>query len=400
VTPNDPWRSFAVELRCTRCAQVLRLDRVHNLCACGAPLAVAYDLAGAARAVSREAPGRRGSSLWRWRELLPVQAPEHAVTLGEGTTPLLPLPRLAARLGRVTVLLKDESLNPTNSFKARGMAVAVSRALELGLRHLALPSAGNAGTALAAYAARAGLRASVFVPDDTPAVFVEECLALGAEVERVHGLIHDCARRVAAGCETRGWFDLSTLREPYRLEGKKTLGYELAEQLGWTLPDVIVYPTGGGTGLVGMWKAFAELEELGWIGARRPRMVSVQASGCAPIVRAFESGAEHAETWQDAHTFALGLRVPAAVGDFLMLRALRDSGGTAVAVSDADLAVAGRDLALEEGIFPSPEGAATWAAALRLRAAGAVHDGDTVVLFNTGGWYKYAEGWRTALGLD
>jgi threonine synthase len=314
-------------------------------------------------------------------------------------TPLLPLPRLGARLGAGPLLLKDESLNPTNSFKARGMAVAVSRALELGLRHLALPSAGNAGTALAAYAARAGLRASVFVPDDTPRAFVEECLALGAEVELVHGLIHDCARRVAAGTQAHGWFDLSTLKEPYRLEGKKTLGYELAEQMGWNLPDVIVYPTGGGTGMVGMWKAFAEMAALGWIRGRMPRMVTVQASGCAPIVRAFEAGAERAELWQDAHTFALGLRVPAAVGDFLVLRAVRDSGGTAVAVSEAELAVAGRELALDEGIFPSPEGAATWAAARHLREAGVLDDGDTVVLFNTGGWYKYADGWRQALGL-
>jgi threonine synthase len=340
----------------------------------------------------------RPASIWRYREFFPVDEAS-IVTLGEGMTPLLRLPRLEARLGAGTLLVKDESLNPTNSFKARGMALAVSRALELGLRHLALPSAGNAGTALAAYAARAGLRATVFVPDDTPRVFVEECVALGAEVELVHGLIDDCARRVAAGKDEHGWFDLSTLKEPYRLEGKKTLGYELAEQSGWTLPDVVVYPTGGGTGMVGMWKAFAEMAALGWIAGRLPRMVTVQAEGCAPIVRAFHAGAERADAWAGARTFALGLRVPAAVGDFLVLRAVRDSGGTAVAVSEAEIAVAGREMALDEGIFPSPEGAATWAAARRLHREGGLGEGETVVLFNTGGWYKYADGWREALGL-
>jgi len=393
------WHSLATVLVCTRCERQLPLEGAHNLCACGAPLSTAYDLEGAARELGPETFVGRAADLWRYRELLPVQRPEACITLGEGMTPLLPLPRLGGRLGDGRLLLKDESLNPTNSFKARGMAVAVSRAVELGLRHLALPSAGNAGTALAAYAARAGVRASVFMPDDTPRLFVDECRALGAEVELVPGLITDCARRVAEGKATRGWFDVSTLKEPYRLEGKKTLGYELAEQLGWQLPDVIVYPTGGGTGLVGMWKAFAELEALGWVGARRPRMVCVQADGCAPIVRAFHAGAERAEPWQDARTFALGLRVPAAVGDFLMLRALRQSGGTAVAVSEAEIEAAGRELALAEGIFASPEGAATWAATRRLRASGELCGEETVVLFNTGGWYKYADGWRAALGL-
>jgi threonine synthase len=399
VTTSTPWRSFAVDLRCTRCERVLSLDEVHNLCECGAPLSTSYDLRRAARELHREDLAERVASLWRYRDMLPVQSAEHVVTLGEGMTPLLELARLGARRGLPGLRLKDESLNPTNSFKARGMALAVSRALELGLRHLALPTAGNAGCALAAYAARAGLRASVFMPDDTPRAFVEECRALGAEVELVDGLIHDCARRVAAGKEQHGWFDLSTLKEPYRLEGKKTLGYELAEQLGWKLPDVIVYPTGGGTGLVGMWKAFAELEALGWVEAARPRMVTVQAEGCAPIVRAFHAGAERAEIWQNASTFALGLRVPTAVADFLMLRALRESRGTAVAVSEAEIASAGRELAVEEGIFASPEGAATWAAVRQLQQRGELHPEDEIVLFNTGGWYKYADGWRQVLGL-
>ena len=372
---------------------------MHSVCTCGAPLSVHYDL-DAVRAVLSPAELRqRETTLWRYREVLPLRDPLQAVTLGEGCTPLLDLPRLRARLGCARLLLKDESANPTNSFKARGMALAVSRARELGLRHLAIPSAGNAGSALAAYAARAGLDATVFMPRDTPRAFVEECAAYGAHVELVDGLIHDCGRAVREQAAARGWFDVSTLKEPYRLEGKKTLGYELAEQLGWRLPDVIVYPTGGGTGLVGMWKAFAELQRLGWIDARRPRMVCVQSDGCAPIVRAFHAGAASAALWEGAETFALGLRVPAAIGDFLMLRALRESGGDAVAVSDAEIGVAGRDLALCEGIFPAPEGAATWAAALRLRDGGGLHDGDSVVLFNTGGWYKYADGWRRALGL-
>jgi threonine synthase len=362
-------------------------------------LAVRYDLARAAAALPRGASAPSAPGMWRYRSLLPVQSAAACVTLGEGMTPLLPLPRLALQLGGGTLWLKDESLNPTNSFKARGMSVAVSRALELGLEHLAIPSAGNAGCALAAYAARAGMRSTVFVPDDTPLPFLTECRAHGATVHLVAGLIHDCARAVQAGVATAGWFDVSTLKEPYRLEGKKTLGYELAAQCDWQLPEVIVYPTGGGTGLVGMWKAFAEMEALGWIDGRRPRMVTVQAAGCAPIVRAFHAGAERAELWAEAKTFALGLRVPAAVGDFLMLRALRESGGTAVAVSEAALAAAGRELATAEGIFEAPEGAACWAAARALRAAGWLHGDERVVLFNTGGWYKYADGWRAMLGL-
>jgi len=399
VHETSDWQSCAVELRCTRCATVHALDRPHNLCACGAPLSAVYDLARATSLLTRERVAGRPTDLWRYHEMLPVASRRAVVSLGEGMTPILPLARLGGELGGGPLLLKDESLQPTNSFKARGMALAVSRAVELGLRHLAIPSAGNAGCALAAYAARAGLRATVFVPDDTPAAFVDECVALGADVELVPGLIHDCAKRVLAGRETHGWFDVSTLKEPYRLEGKKTLGYELAEQLNGDLPDVIVYPTGGGTGLVGMWKAFGELETLGWIGARRPRMVTVQAAGCAPIVRAFHAGTERAALWEDAQTFALGLRVPGAVGDFLMLQALRDSGGTAVAVTEDAIAQAGQEMARREGIFASPEGAACWAGAKALRDSGWLAGSERVLLFNTGGWYKYAEGWRAALDL-
>jgi threonine synthase len=396
---QDDWKSFATDLVCSRCGAARGLGEPHNLCDCGAPLSTRYDLAAAAQALPRTALAGRPWDLWRYRELLPVQRAAHRVGLGEGMTPLLELPRLAARVGGRRLLLKDESQNPTNSFKARGMAVAVSRALELGLQHLAIPSAGNAGTALAAYAARAGLRATVFMPRDTPRVFADECVAQGAEVVLVDGLIDDCGRRVAEGKRAHGWFDVSTLKEPYRLEGKKTLGYELAEQLDWRLPDVIVYPTGGGTGLVGMWKAFGELQGLGWVGARRPRMWSVQASGCAPIVRAFAAGDEKATPWQDAHTFALGLRVPVAVADFWMLRALRESGGTAIAVGEDEIARAGRQLAQQEGVFACPEGAAAWAALSRPEAEAALGDAETIVLFNTGGWYKYAEGWRRVLGL-
>jgi len=394
------WCSTATDIVCTRCDAPPRpLDRPHNLCTCGAPLAVRYDLERARDLLAPATLATRETNLWRYRELLPVQNPAACPTLGEGMTPLLHLPRLESQIACGRLWLKDESLNPTNSFKARGMAVAVARAVELGLNHLALPSAGNAGCALAAYAARAGIRASIFVPRDTERAFVDECRALGADVTLVDGLIHDCGARVRDGAAEHGWFDLSTLKEPYRLEGKKTLGYELAEQFGWHLPDVILYPTGGGTGLVGMWKAFDEMTALGWIGPERPRLVVVQAAGCAPIVRAFHAGLDRAPLWENAHTFALGLRVPVAVGDFLMLRALRSSHGTAVAVEETEIAAAGRELAQQEGVFASPEGAATWAALRRLHTDGWIRERDSVVLFNTGGWYKYAEGWRTALGL-
>jgi threonine synthase len=322
-----------------------------------------------------------------------VRDPAHRVTLGEGGTPLVRAPRLGADLGFSDLWLKDETGNPTTSFKARGMAVAVSRARELGVRALSVPSAGNAAGAMAAYAAAAGLEAHVFMPRDVPAPFVAECRALGATVTLVDGLITDCAREAAAQARAQGRFDLSTLKEPYRLEGKKTMGYEIAEQLGWRLPDVIVYPTGGGTGLVGVWKAFEEMQALGWIGAARPRLVAVQPEGCAPIVRAFERGDETAEPWADAATVADGLRVPAAVGDILMLRALRASAGTAVSVSDAALVEGASLLGRTEGVFAAPEAGAAVAALPKLREAGAVEAGERIVLFVTGSGHKYAELW-------
>jgi threonine synthase len=318
-----------------------------------------------------------------------VREMHHAIRLGEGWTPLLDTPRLAREVGLARVLVKDEGQNPTASFKARGLGMAISRASELGIAEVALPSAGNAGGAAAAYAAAAGLPAHVVVPSDTPLPILEEMRALGADLELLDGLITDCAARVAEGVREHGWFDLSTLKEPYRVEGKKTMGYEVAEQLGWRLPDAIVYPTGGGTGLVGMWKAFEEMERMGWIGSARPKMISVQAAGCAPIVRAWESGAEHAEPWQDAETYASGLRVPRAVGDFLILRAVRESGGAAVAVPDAAMKEWTGIVGRLTGIFCAPEGAATAAVLPGLLRAGVLRPTDEVVLFNTGSGLKY-----------
>jgi threonine synthase len=332
--------SFLSHLECSRCGRRYDADALRSLCDdCRRPLLARYDLRAAGRAIDHAAVQGRAHDVWRFPELQPVRDPNFRLSLGEGGTPLVRASRLAAALGFAddSLFIKDESPNPTGSFKARGMAVAVSRALELGARVLTAPSAGNAACALAAYAARAGVEAHVYVPADVPASFVAQCSAYGAHVHLIDGLITDCGRASIEDAARFGRFDLSTLKEPYRLEGKKTLGYELAEQLGWTLPDVVIYPTGGGTGLVGMWKAFDEMEALGWIDARRPRMVSVQASGCAPIVRAFDSGAEHAAAWENAATVADGLRVPAAVGDALMLRAIRESNGTAVAVTDDDL---------------------------------------------------------------
>jgi threonine synthase len=329
--------------------------------------------------------------MWRYRELLPVEDDQHLVSLGEGFTPLLPARRLGERLGMPNLWVKDEGVNPTGSFKARGLAMAVSRAWELGARELVIPSAGNAAGAMAAYAARAGLGAHVFMPVDVPLPFRHECEAYGANVTLVEGLITDCGRAAQTGIEEHGWFSVSTLKEPYRLEGKKTMGYELAEQMGWCLPDVILYPTGGGTGLIGMWKAFEELEALGWIDSPRPRMVTVQTRGCAPIVRAFQQGDEFATPWEDAETVAAGLRVPAAVGDFLMLRALRESGGTAIAVTDKELVDAQMRLSRLVGTFACPEGGATLAALERLMADGWIASDERVLLFNTGTGLKYPD---------
>jgi threonine synthase len=386
---------FLTHLECTRCNRTFDAEALHGACPeDGRPLYPRYDLEAIAGAVRREDLVGREASLWRYREFLPVREPAGAVTLGEGWTPLAPLTRLAREWGLARAWVKDEGQMPTGSFKARGMAVAVSRARELGVTRVAAPSAGNAGGALATYAARAGLEAWVFMPEDVPLINQIECEAAGARTYLVRGLITDCGRLVRENAAAMGWFDMSTLKEPYRVEGKKTMGFEIAEQLGWELPDVVLYPTGGGTGLVGMWKAWEEMERVGWIGPRRPRLVAVQAAGCAPIVRAFHAGAEEAAPWENAETSAAGLRVPAAVGDRLMLQALRESGGTAVAVSAAVIADAVRLLASREGIFAAPEGAATVAGLRRLLDEGLVERDERIVLFNTGSGLKYPE-WFT-----
>ncbi len=381
-------------LTCTLCGQPHDGTVPRNVSpCCGKPLYAHYHYAAAARTLTRESLRTRVKSLWRYREVLPVRDDADIVTLGEGWTPLLPAPRLGARHGLSRLFIKDEAQNPTGSFKARGMTAAVSMAKQFRLRKLAAPSAGNAAGALAAYAARAGIEAHLFMPRDTPRANVIECREMGAHVTLIDGLITDCGAEVARRKAAEGWFDVSTLKEPYRAEGKKTLGYELAEQLDWRLPDVILYPTGGGTGLVGMWKAFGEMEELGLLprGTRRPRMFSVQAEGCQPIVRAFQSGERFAAEHLGAHTQASGLRVPKAIGDFLMLDALRASGGGAIAVPDAEMIACTREVGAAEGIFPAPEGAACYAALKRLLAAGQVAPDETVVLFNTSTGLKYLE---------
>jgi len=385
-------------LECSFCHREYDAKRLQNVCVeCGKPLLVRYDLKRIAKFLTRQALYARRSDLWRYREMLPVRREDNIVTLGEGWTPLLPAKRLGASMGMSQLLIKDESQNPTDSFKARGMSVAVSMAKELGAKKLAAPSAGNAAGALAAYCARAGLGAYLFMPRDTPRANVIECEVAGAHVTLVDGLITDCGAEVARRKESEGWFDVSTLKEPYRVEGKKTLGYEIAEQSEWNLPDVIIYPTGGGTGLVGMWKAFDELQQLGWIGEKRPRMISVQAAGCAPIVRAFDAGARFADEFENAHTVASGLRVPKAIGDFLILDAIRESGGTAIAVEDDELLEGSRELARMEGIFAAPEGGACVPALRKLLERGDVKPDETVVLFNTGSGIKYLEAFEKRL---
>jgi threonine synthase len=379
-------------LECAACGARHEARRLHNLCTqCGKPLLVRYDLKRAAASLTKESLRDRGPNLWRYREVLPVEHDENIVTLGEGFTPLVHASRLGAQLGFDELYIKDEGQNPTQSFKARGMAAAVSMAKELGVKKLAVPSAGNAAGALAAYAARAGMEAHIFMPRDTPRANVIECEQTGAQVTLMDGLITDCGAEVGRRKEAEGWFDVSTLKEPYRIEGKKTMGYELAEQFDWELPEVIIYPTGGGTGLIGMWKAFDEMEEMGWIGSRRPRMVTVQAAGCAPIVRAFEEGKRFADEFHNAHTTASGLRVPKAIGDFLIIDALRASGGTAVAVTDEELIEATKEIGAGEGIFCAPEGAACLPALRKLMTDGTVKSNDRVVLFNTGSGVKYVE---------
>ncbi len=387
--------TFFSHLSCSRTGEKLPVGKPATVSPAGAPLLARYDLAHAGEHLTRGEIAGGPSSMWRWSALLPVSNSNHIVSLGEGNTPLIPAGRLGHSLGAANVLVKDESANPTGTFKARGMSCAVSMAKESGVEKLAAPSAGNAGSALAAYAAAAGIEAHIFMPRDVPRANYIECRMFGAHVNLVDGLISDCGRLVAEGKDSQGWFDVSSLKQPYRIEGKKTMGLELAEQLGWRLPDAILYPTGGGVGIIGMWKAFDELEELGWIDSKRPKMVVVQAEGCAPIVRAFEQGGQEAEPWDDARTIASGLRVPEAGGAFLVLEAVRKSQGTCIAVSDQEILAAGRLLAGTEGLFVAPEAAACVAALEKLLRQAFLKPDDEIVLFNTGTGLKYLETWST-----
>lgn len=381
-------------LQCAYCNREYPPDQLINLCPeCGKPILARYDLEKLKNTRSKNVLKTRPEDMWRYEEVLPVQNMDNRVFLGEGYTPLQEAKNLGKYFNFSNLYIKDESLNPTTSFKARGLAMAVSRAKELGVKSLSIPSAGNAAGAMSAYAAKAGIEAHVYMPGDVPLPFVVECQLLGAEVHLIDGLITDCGKAAAEDVKKFGRFDLSTLKEPYRIEGKKTMGYEIAEQMDWQLPDVIIYPTGGGTGLIGMWKAFAEMQILGWIEKKLPRMVSVQTEGCAPIVRAFEEKTEFAAMWQNAHTGASGLRVPAAVGDFLILNAIRESNGSAIAVSEAEMFDSTALVGKMEGIFAAPEGGATLAAFIKLRKSGWIKDDEAVVLFNTGSGHKYAPIW-------
>lgn len=383
-------------LYCSACAEKFEPNKLYNLCAaCGKPLLVAYDLEKAAQTLTKESLRSRVPTLWRYEEVLPVEDKQNRLSLGEGMTPLHKAENLGAKYGLKNLYIKDESANPTQSFKARGMAVAVSMAKELGVEKVAAPSAGNAAGALSAYAALAKMECHIFVPRDTPKACVIECEVLGAKVNLVDGLITDCGKIVATRKDKEGWFDVSTLKEPYRIEGKKTMGYEIAEQMNWNLPDVILYPTGGGTGLIGMWKAFDEMEKMGLIDSFRPRMISVQATGCAPIVEAFEQNLDHGTEIENAHTVASGLRVPKAIGDFIMLDILRKSKGTAVAVSDEELVKDAKEIGASEGIFAAPEGGALLSALKKLLNAGEIEKDERIVLFNTGSGIKYLEAFET-----
>ena len=378
---------FVSHLECSLTGEHYTAGEIHGLSKAGRPLLVRYDIERISATVTQKQLLIETGGFWRYRAFLPVAHPSNRISLGEVITPLIPLERSALAIGKV--LVKDESRLPTGSFKARGLALAVAMAKEFGIDHLAMPTNGNAGAALAAYGSRAGIKTTVFCPDDTPEVNIREIAFQGAQTYRVNGLINDCAKIVSEGISTTGWFDLSTLKEPYRIEGKKTMGLELAEQLGWQLPDVIIYPTGGGTGLIGMWKAFAELQEMGWIQDRLPRMVAVQADGCAPIVKAYHDGEEHAPLWENAQTLAAGIRVPVAVGDFLILRALRQSGGFAIAVSDAAILEAQRSVSHADGVLLCPEGAATYAAYKAALSSGKIASDENVVLFNCATGLKY-----------
>lgn len=385
--PDAP--TFVTHLECGYTGERFEADRLHNLSSAGKPLLVRYDLDGVKGAISKDLLASRAPTLWRYRELLPVRKTENCVSLGELMTPVLPMPALEKAEGAAGILIKDEGRLPTGSFKARGLVMAVSMAKELGVKRMAMPTNGNAGAALAAYCARAGIESYVFAPEDTPEINLREIAEQGAKTWRVNGYIDDCGKIVGEGKDAMGWFDTSTLKEPYRIEGKKTMGLELAEQLGWQVPDVILYPTGGGTGLIGMWKAFDELEKIGFIGSKRPRMVAVQAEGCAPMVRAYEAGERHAARWEDAQTIAMGIRVPQAVGDFLILDAVRESDGFAIAVSDDKIEAARTAVAKAEGLLLCPEGAATYAAYQAARADGRIKADETCVLYNCATGLKY-----------
>jgi threonine synthase len=385
--------SYLTELRCSGCNKEYSTEKIHTYCPeCQSTLLVKYDLSAARRHTDRNEISRRLKGMWRWHEFLPVVDPANQVTLGEGDTALLPLSSLGKTLGLNHLFVKEESSNPTGSFKARGLSSAVSKAKELGIEKVIIPTAGNAGGAMAAYAARAGMKSMIYMPKDTPSANIIESRIVGAEVVLIDGLISDAAGMAGAKAREEGWFDVSTFKEPYRTEGKKIMGYELAEQFNWDLPDVIIYPTGGGTGLVGMWKAFQEMEELGWLETKkRPRMVAVQAAGCAPVPLAFQKKAEFCDFWTNAHTVASGLRVPKSFADHLILRDIYESNGTAIAVEDTDLLQAQKELAVAEGIFASPEGAATLAALRELAAQHWVHPDERIVLFNTGSGLKYLD---------
>ena len=378
-------------MECSLTGEIYKAATVQGLSKAGRPLLVRYNLEELSKSITKDELARRKGGFWRFREFLPVKETKNVISLGEVSTPLMSLPETSKRLGVPTenLLVKDEGRLPTGSFKARGLALAVSMAKELGLHHLAMPTNGNAGAAMAAYASFAGLRTSIFCPDDTPEINISEIELQGASVYRVNGLINDCGKIVGDGKEIAGWFDVSTLKEPYRIEGKKTMGLELAEQFNWELPDVIFYPTGGGTGLIGMWKAFAELEAIGWIGKKRPKMIAVQADGCAPIVKAFQEGEEHAPVWENATTAAAGIRVPVAVGDFLILRAVRESGGYAVSVSEEDIFESRDDAAKRDGVLLCPEGAATLAAYELALKDGLVKKSETAILYNCATGLKY-----------
>ena len=381
--------TFVTHLECSMTGELYTADTLHNLSRVGRPLLVRYDLAAAGRALSPVRLAERPADIWRYRELLPVRQTGNIVSLGEALTPIVPLDAIGRAAGAANLWVKNEAGLPTGSFKARGLVMAITMAKELGVRTIALPTNGNAGGAAAAYAARAGIEAVVFCPAETPEINIREIAAHGARVYRVNGQIDDCGKLVGQGVKERNWFDLSTLKEPYRIEGKKTMGLELAEQLDWQLPDVIFYPTGGGTGLIGMWKAFEEMEALGWIGSARPRMVAVQAEGCAPMVRAWAAGERHATRWEDPHTIAAGIRVPQAVGDFLILDAVRASNGSAIAVSDDAIAQAVDDAARQDGLLLCPEGGATLAAWRSAIADGLVSPDDRALLFNCATGLKY-----------